>query len=226
MCLCQRKMKKVSIFQELNILQPSSLATVFETNSLHGFPLILALQGPSRDVRDICDARGSVLKAKRTFPSCVSHQRGLLLACLSARAELQNLKGYDLGNPGLKNHLWLHQEDLFHPEDHRSVKDLDKKGGSTLWSISYVTYRERPLGFECQNPSGTYHSINVVFLVLGCPRSSLRFFCNRLWKNTNDFLANTMDYKESWVLNWCFWTVVLEKTLERVGQQEDPTSPS
>ena len=23
-----------------------------------------------------------------------------------------------------------------------------------------------------------------------------------------------LDYKESWVLNWCFWTVVLEKTLE------------
>ena len=30
-----------------------------------------------------------------------------------------------------------------------------------------------------------------------------------------DFLANAMDYKESWVpKNWCFWTVVLEKTLE------------
>ena len=27
-----------------------------------------------------------------------------------------------------------------------------------------------------------------------------------------------LDYKESWVLkNWCFWTVVLEKTLERVS---------
>ena len=23
-----------------------------------------------------------------------------------------------------------------------------------------------------------------------------------------------LDYKESWVPNWCFWTVVLEKTLE------------
>ena len=23
-----------------------------------------------------------------------------------------------------------------------------------------------------------------------------------------------LDYKESWVQNWCFWTVVLEKTLE------------
>ena len=33
-----------------------------------------------------------------------------------------------------------------------------------------------------------------------------------------------LDYKESWApKNWCFWTVVLEKTL---GQQGDPTSPS
>ena len=34
------------------------------------------------------------------------------------------------------------------------------------------------------------------------------------------------DYKESWALkNWCFWTVVLEKTLE-TGLQADQTSPS
>ena len=32
-----------------------------------------------------------------------------------------------------------------------------------------------------------------------------------------------LDYKESWVpKNWCFWTVVLEKTFwESLGQQED-----
>ena len=37
-----------------------------------------------------------------------------------------------------------------------------------------------------------------------------------------------LDYKESWALkNWCFWTVVLEKTLEEsLGLQGDPTSPS
>ena len=35
-----------------------------------------------------------------------------------------------------------------------------------------------------------------------------------------------LDYKESWVpKNWCFWTVVLEKTLEESpGLQGDPTS--
>ena len=35
-----------------------------------------------------------------------------------------------------------------------------------------------------------------------------------------------LDYKESWVpKNWCFWTVVLEKTLwESLGLHGDPTS--
>ena len=37
-----------------------------------------------------------------------------------------------------------------------------------------------------------------------------------------------LDYKKSWAQkNWCFWTVVLEKTLwESLGQQGAPTSPS
>ena len=36
-----------------------------------------------------------------------------------------------------------------------------------------------------------------------------------------------LDHKENWVpKNWCFWTVVLEKTLESLGLRGDPTSPS
>ena len=36
-----------------------------------------------------------------------------------------------------------------------------------------------------------------------------------------------LEYKESWVpKNWCFGTVVLEKTLETLGLQGDPTHPS
>ena len=36
-----------------------------------------------------------------------------------------------------------------------------------------------------------------------------------------------LGYKESWALkNWCFWTVVLEKTWESLGLQGGPTSPS
>ena len=35
-----------------------------------------------------------------------------------------------------------------------------------------------------------------------------------------------LDHKESWMLkNWCFWTVVLKKTLETLGLQGDQTSP-
>ena len=36
----------------------------------------------------------------------------------------------------------------------------------------------------------------------------LKGFCSHVW-------VGQLDYKESWALkNWCFWTVVLEKTLE------------
>ena len=36
-----------------------------------------------------------------------------------------------------------------------------------------------------------------------------------------------LDCEESWApKNWCFWTMVLEKTREPLGLQEDPTSPS
>ena len=35
-----------------------------------------------------------------------------------------------------------------------------------------------------------------------------------------------LDYKESWApRNWCFWTVVLEKTWESLGLQGDLTGP-
>ena len=36
-----------------------------------------------------------------------------------------------------------------------------------------------------------------------------------------------LDHKEGWALkNWYFWTMVLEKTWESLGQQEDQTSQS
>ena len=36
-----------------------------------------------------------------------------------------------------------------------------------------------------------------------------------------------LDCEESWApKNWCFWTVVLEKTVESPSLQGDPTSPS
>ena len=82
MCLCQRKMKNVP-FSRSSIVSSLLLSPRFlRWTPYMAFPLILALQGPARDEQDICDARGSALKAKRTFPNCVNHQRGLLLVCL------------------------------------------------------------------------------------------------------------------------------------------------
>ena len=58
-------------------------------------------------------------------------------------------------------------------------------------------------------------------------------FCQRSLSSQSYSFSNShvwmweLDYRESWVLkNWCFWTVVLEKTLESLGQQGDPTSLS
>ena len=53
----------------------------------------------------------------------------------------------------------------------------------------------------------------------GLYNQSYGFSCSRvqMWE---------LDHKEGWELkNWCFWTVVLEKTLESLGQQ-DQTSQS
>ena len=46
------------------------------------------------------------------------------------------------------------------------------------------------------------------FVNNGLSSQSFGFFSSHVW-------VWEVDYKESWVLkNWCFWTVVLEKTLE------------
>ena len=45
------------------------------------------------------------------------------------------------------------------------------------------------------------------------------FSCGSVW-------MRELDCEESWApKNWCFWTVVLEKTLKSLGLQGDPTSP-
>ena len=58
-------------------------------------------------------------------------------------------------------------------------------------------------------------------------------FCQRSPSSQSYGFSNShvwmweLDYRESWVLkNWYFWTVVLEKILESLGLQGDPTSPS
>ena len=55
----------------------------------------------------------------------------------------------------------------------------------------------------------------------GPSSQSYGFFSSHVW-------MWELDYKESWrPKNWCFWTVVLEKTLESpLDWQGNPTSPS
>jgi len=46
----------------------------------------------------------------------------------------------------------------------------------------------------------------------------LHSICQQIWKTqqwSQDWKRSVKDYKDSWMAkNWCFWTVVLEKTLE------------
>ena len=59
------------------------------------------------------------------------------------------------------------------------------------------------------------------------------YFANKGLSNQSyDFSSShvgmwELDYKESWAQkNWGFWTVLLEKTVESLGLQGDPTTPS
>ena len=59
-------------------------------------------------------------------------------------------------------------------------------------------------------------SRDIYFANKDLSSQSYGFSCGHVW-------MWELDYKESWEpKNWCFWTVVLEKTLESL----DPTSPS
>ena len=69
------------------------------------------------------------------------------------------------------------------------------------------------------------------------PRQDIKkqrlYFANGLSSQSYGFSSSRvwmweLDYKESWVLkNWCFWTVVLEKTLESPldGKEIQPVNP-
>ena len=72
---------------------------------------------------------------------------------------------------------------------------------------------------------GVHLSVSYFFAFLLCQQlgpsnQSYGFFSSHVW-------MWELDYKESWVpKNWCFWTVVMEKTWESLGLQGNPTSPS
>ena len=60
---------------------------------------------------------------------------------------------------------------------------------------------------------------DIILLTNACLVKAV-FFSNNIW-------MWELDSKESWApKDWCFWTVVLGKTWESLGLQEDPTSQS
>ena len=65
------------------------------------------------------------------------------------------------------------------------------------------------------------HWIQSWSIPIFCPSSqSYGFSGSHVW-------MWELDHKESWGLkNWCFWTEVLEKTLENLELKSDPPSPS
>ena len=73
---------------------------------------------------------------------------------------------------------------------------------SSFWSWNFVLFR-RPL-----KPRQHVKKQRHYFASKGLYSQSYGFSSSHVW-------LWELDYKESWVQkNWCFWTVVLEKTLE------------
>ena len=95
-----------------------------------------------------------------------------------------------------------------------------------LWFLLFLFIW--PFLFGGMNTSG----YNLLFLLFSPWKESYdqpryhiekqrHYFANKGWSSQSCVFSSShvwlweLDYKESWVLmNWCFWTVVLEKTLE------------
>ena len=65
-----------------------------------------------------------------------------------------------------------------------------------------------------------YKKAETLFADKGLSSQSYGFSSSHVW-------MWELNHKEGWLTkNWCFWTVVLEMTLESLGLQGDPTSQS
>ena len=78
---------------------------------------------------------------------------------------------------------------------------------------------KRALGSISTNKASEGDGIpGELFQVLKGAVKVLHSICQQIWKTQQwpqDWKRSVKDYKHSWVAkNWCFWTVVLEKTLE------------
>ena len=92
--------------------------------------------------------------------------------------------------------------------------------GAFSTSSSFLLLFSHSVVSDSLQPHGWQHAR------LPCPSVSLRV-CSSHWGDDNIQLSRPLlDHKEGWApKNWCFWTVVLEKTWESLRLQGDPTSP-
>ena len=75
---------------------------------------------------------------------------------------------------------------------------------------------------SCDKPRQCTKKQRHYFANKGPSSQSISFSNCYVW-----MLYMELDHKEDWTLkNWCFWTVVLEKTWEFLGQRGDQTSQS
>ena len=76
-----------------------------------------------------------------------------------------------------------------------------------IWSHFFLCYVVYFL-LQCHLSRSVETITDFIYLFKGPSSQSYGFFSSPVW-------MWELDYKESWLLkNWCFWTMVLEKTLE------------
>ena len=92
----------------------------------------------------------------------------------------------------------------------KQVTHLFSWAPKSLWTVTAAMKLKDACSLEGKLWSNRQHiqKQRHYFANKGLSSQSCGFSSNRVW-------MCELDYKESWVLkNWCFWTVVLEKTLE------------
>ena len=89
-----------------------------------------------------------------------------------------------------------------------------------IWSHFFLCYVVYFL-LQCHLSRSVETITDFIYLFKGPSSQSYGFFSSPVW-------MWELDYKESWLLkNWCFWTVVLEKTFESplVCKKIQPVNP-
>ena len=92
-----------------------------------------------------------------------------------------------------------------------------------FWWIPYCTWFDESTNHSVLGASlwGMRSNQEVVIILDGILKKQRHYFANKESSSQGYGFSSSqvwiweLDYKESWVpKNWCFWTVVLEKTLE------------